>query len=132
MSNYLFYKLLPQTWWKSDVSWILMVKNKFCHFFGGGGVTTLTYVYENSWCLFWFSVIGIQEHMNVHNDNSQLQYENLPEGFQLVTASASRNSVEAASYRWNGSTTWPICQEGSVVNQVYFIKNTASYIQWKP
>ena len=41
------------------------------------------------------AVIGIQEHRIVHNDNSQLQYENLPEGFQLVTASASRNSVGA-------------------------------------
>ena len=42
------------------------------------------------------AVIGIQEHRIVHNDNSQFQYENLPEGFQLVTASASRNSVGAA------------------------------------
>ena len=45
---------------------------------------------------YMLAVIGIQEHRIVHNDNSQLQYENLPEGFQLVTASASRNSVGAA------------------------------------
>ena len=38
----------------------------------------------------------MQELRIVHNDNSQLQYENLPEGFQLVTASTSRNSVGAA------------------------------------
>ena len=41
-------------------------------------------------------VIGIHEHRIVYNDNSQLQYENLPEDFQLLTASASRNSVGAA------------------------------------
>ena len=41
-------------------------------------------------------VIGIQEHRIVHTDNSQLQYENLPEGYQLITASASRNRVGAA------------------------------------
>ena len=33
-------------------------------------------------------IIGIQEHRIVHIDDSELQYENLPEGFQLVTASA--------------------------------------------
>ena len=37
-------------------------------------------------------IIGIQEHRIVHTDDNELQYENLPEGFQLVTASAWRNS----------------------------------------
>ncbi|XP_072017039.1 uncharacterized protein [Amphiura filiformis] len=39
-------------------------------------------------------VIGIQEHRTVHDD--QLQYENLIEGFQLITSSAWRNSMGAA------------------------------------
>ena len=39
---------------------------------------------------------GFSAHVEHPNDNSQLQCENLPKGFQLVTASASRNSVGAA------------------------------------
>ena len=51
-------------------------------------------------------VIGIQEH------KSQLQYENLPEGFQLVTVSVSRISVGAAVggvgiLLRHGSQIWP-------------------------
>ncbi|XP_072016329.1 uncharacterized protein [Amphiura filiformis] len=39
-------------------------------------------------------VIVVQEHRTVHDD--QLQYENLIEGFQLITSSAWRNSMGAA------------------------------------
>ena len=42
-------------------------------------------------------IIGIQEHRIVHTDDSELQYESLPEGFQLVTASAWRNSAGAST-----------------------------------
>ena len=42
------------------------------------------------------AVIGIREHGIVYNDNSKLQYENLPEGFELEKAFTSRNSVGAA------------------------------------
>ena len=69
------------------------------------------------------AVIGIQEHRIVHNDNSQLQYENMPEGFQLVTASASRNSC-----RWSmipGYDYYLAHLPRRLV--VIFIKNTASY-----
>ena len=41
-------------------------------------------------------VIAIQEHRIVHSDNSELQYEDLPEGFQLITASAYRNKIGAS------------------------------------
>ena len=41
-------------------------------------------------------VIGIQEHRIVHSDDSKIQYENLVEGYQLVTISAWRNSAGAA------------------------------------
>ena len=44
-------------------------------------------------------VIGIQEHRIVQSDDSELQYENLPEGYQLVTASAWRNSMGASTGR---------------------------------
>ena len=42
------------------------------------------------------NAIGIQEHRIVHSDNSQLEYENLADGYQMVTISAWRNSVGAA------------------------------------
>ena len=67
------------------------------------------------------AVIGIQEYRIVHSDNSQLQYENLPEGFQLVTASASRNSVRA-TVGGIGVLLRAFANEGTVVHQVYFIK----------
>ena len=41
-------------------------------------------------------VIGIQEHRIVHSDDSILQYEKLPDGYQLVTTSAWRNSMGAS------------------------------------
>ena len=41
-------------------------------------------------------VIGIQEHRMVHNDNSDVQFENLTDGYQLVTQSAWRNTSGAA------------------------------------
>ena len=40
-------------------------------------------------------VLGIQEHRIVHTDE-QLRYENLIEGYQLITASAARNNAGAA------------------------------------
>ncbi|XP_072039049.1 craniofacial development protein 2-like [Amphiura filiformis] len=41
-------------------------------------------------------VLAIQEHRIVHSDNSELQFEQLPEGFQLITASAYRNKIGAS------------------------------------
>ncbi|XP_072033056.1 uncharacterized protein [Amphiura filiformis] len=41
-------------------------------------------------------VLAIQEHRIVHSDNSELQFEDLPEGFQLITASAYRNKIGAS------------------------------------
>ena len=38
-------------------------------------------------------IIGIEEHRIVLTDDSEQLYENLPEEFQLVTASAWRNST---------------------------------------
>ncbi len=41
-------------------------------------------------------VVGIQEHRIVHNDNNEIQYENLTDGYQLITLSAWRNTIGAA------------------------------------
>ena len=41
-------------------------------------------------------VIGIQEHRIVNNDNSDVQFENLTNRYQLVTQSAWRNTSGAA------------------------------------
>ena len=54
-------------------------------------------------------VIGIQQHRIVHNDNSDVQFENLTDGYQLVTQSAWRNISGAVVSRWSWCATQSFC-----------------------